>query len=183
MKSHMKVVVASKSPVKKEAVERGFKILFPNDTFVFECVAANSGISDQPMSDDETRTGAIQRVAHARMLSSDADYYVGLEGGVEQKYGDLYNFGWVVVESRNRKRGYGRTFAFVLPPSIRDAILHAGLEQSHATDKVLSKSGTKTGTGTIGPLTNNSLTYTDWYTPAVISALVPFLNEDLYPSS
>ncbi len=154
--------------------------MFPSETIMFECVPAQSGISDQPMSDDETRAGALGRIAHARMLAPDAEYYVGLEGGVEEKYGDLYNFGWVVVESREGKRGYGRTFAFALPLAIRHAMIHEGLEQSHATDKVLEKSGTKTGTGTIGPLTHNAITYADWYVHAVISALVPFVNKDLY---
>jgi inosine/xanthosine triphosphatase len=176
----MKVVVASKSPVKEAAVKRGFSLVFPDVIHEFECVKASSGISDQPMSDDETRSGALGRVAHARELSPDADFYIGLEGGVEEKYGDLYNYGWVVVESKSRKQGYGRTFAFPLPPVIRDLILHEGMEQSHATDRVLSKSGTKTTTGTIGPLTNNILTYTDWYVPAVIAAFAPFLNEELY---
>jgi inosine/xanthosine triphosphatase len=176
----MQVIIASKSPVKEEAVRRAFAMLLPHEACEFACVPAQSGISDQPMSDDETRTGAIGRVAHARILVPDADYYVGLEGGVEERYGDLYNFGWVVVESREGARGYGRTFAFALPPAIRNAMIHEGLEQSHATDKVLAKSGTKTGTGTIGPLTNNTITYADWYMPAVISALLPFANKELY---
>jgi inosine/xanthosine triphosphatase len=177
----MKVVIASQSPVKEEAVKRGFAMLFPDDTFAFECVKARSGISDQPMSDDETRTGALGRIAHARELSPEADYYIGLEGGVEEKYGDLYNFGWVVVESKSGKHGYGRTMSFAVPPAIRHLILNEGLELSHATDKLLSKSDTKTGTGTIGPLTKNALTYTDWYISAVVCALIPLANEALYP--
>ncbi len=175
-----KVVIGSKSPVKEEAVRRGFQTLFPEINFVFECVKADSGISDQPMSNDEIRSGALGRIKHARTLSPDADFYVGLEGGVEEMYGDLYNYGWVIIESKHNKTGAGRTFSFALPQSIRHLIIHEGLEQSHATDKILAKSGTKTGTGTIGPLTNDSITYIDWYIPAVIGALVPFLNKDLY---
>lgn len=134
------------------------------------------------MSDDEVRTGARQRVAHANELSPDADFYVGLEGGVEEMYGDLYNFGWVAVESKHGKKGYGRTVSFALPPVIRHAIVHEGLEQGPATDKLLGTSNTKMQTGTIGPLTNDVLTYTEWYVPAIISALVPFIREDLYPN-
>ena len=178
--SCMHVVIASKSPVKEAAVKKGFLMLFPEVTIVFECVAAVSGVGDQPMSSDETRTGAHGRVAHARTLSPDADYYVGLEGGIEEMYGDFYNHGWVVVESKDERRGFGKTFSFALPPAIVRVMREEGLEQSHATDKVLAKSGTKTGTGTIGPLTKDALTYADWYAPAVVSALVPFVNEELY---
>jgi inosine/xanthosine triphosphatase len=176
----MKVVIGSKSPVKIASVQRGFTTLFPEENFIFEGVAANSGISDQPMSDDEIRTGAIGRVQHARELVPEADFYVGLEGGAEEMYGDMYNFGWVVVEAKNKERGYGRTFAFALPPAIRHLMVREGLEQSHATDRVLATSGTKMSTGTIGPLTNNAITYVDWYTSAVVGALVPFLKKDLY---
>jgi non-canonical (house-cleaning) NTP pyrophosphatase len=133
------------------------------------------------MSNDEIRSGALARIKHARELSPQADFYVGVEGGVEEMCGDLYNHGWVIIESKNNKKGYGRTFSFALPPAMRDLIINEGMEQSHATDKVFSKSGTKMGTeGTIGPLTNNFLTYADWYTHAVIGALVPFFKEDLY---
>ncbi|MSU60661.1 MAG: DUF84 family protein, partial [Candidatus Staskawiczbacteria bacterium] len=66
----MKVVIGSVSPIKKEAVERGFKMLFPAVDFVFECVKANSGIGDQPMSNDEIRSGALGRIKHSRELVS-----------------------------------------------------------------------------------------------------------------
>ena len=58
----MKVVIGSISPVKEEAVKRGFKTLFPDTDFIFECVKANSGISHQPMSNDETRIIHIGRI-------------------------------------------------------------------------------------------------------------------------
>jgi inosine/xanthosine triphosphatase len=176
----MKVVIGSVSPVKEEAVKRGFKTLFPDIEFIFECVKANSGISDQPRSSDEIRSGALGRIKHARELIPTGDFYVGLEGGVEELYGDLYNYGWVVIESQDSKKGYGRTFGFVLPPAIQHLIIHEGMEQGHATDKIFLQEGTKIGTGTIGPLTGNSITYADWYTPGVIGALVPFFKKDLY---
>jgi len=81
----MKVVIASVSPVKREAVELGFSKIFPDATISFEQVKANSGVSDQPITDEEIRTGALGRVQHARALSPEADFYVGLEGGVEEQ--------------------------------------------------------------------------------------------------
>jgi inosine/xanthosine triphosphatase len=156
-------------------------MLFPGTEFVYEALATNSGVRDQPMSCDEMRTGALGRVAHARTLVPDADFYVGLEGGAEQLYGDLFNFGWVIIESKTGKRGQSRTSAFALPPAIVRLMLEEGMEQSPAMDIVLGKQDTKLSTGTIGPLTNDTLTYTDWYVHAVVSALVPFLKEEFYP--
>lgn len=177
----MKVVIASHSPVKEAAVRRGFAMLFPEQTFDFECIKSISGVSDQPMSGDEMLVGARNRVAHVRELAPGADYYIALEGGVEEMHGDLYNFGWVVIESKTGKRGHGRTSAFALPPAIARLILEEGMEQSPAMDIVLGKQDTKLSTGTIGPLTNDVYTYTDWYVPAILSALVPFLKEEFYP--
>lgn len=177
----MRVIIASQSPVKTEAVKKGFNLVMRDAVFQFESVKANSGVSDQPMSNDEMRTGALGRINHARILSPNADFYVALEGGAEEMFGDLYNYAWVIIESKEGKRGYGRTPTLALPPAIRDLMIHEGLEQSHATDKVFSKSETKLGTGTIGPLTNDAYTYTDWYVPGVVCALVAFVKEDLYP--
>ena len=176
----MKVAVASKSPVKESAVRKALEAIFSGISWTIECVDAKSGVSDQPMSDDEIRTGALGRIQHSRELSPDADLYIGLEGGVEEMYGELYNFGWVIAESKDDKHGYGRTVSFALPQGIKELMIHKGLEQSHATDEFFAKKGTKTGTGTIGPLTNNVITYTDWYYPAVVCALIPFLKKELY---
>ena len=175
----MKIVIASKSPVKEQAVRSGVGVLFPEHEFAFECVSADSGVSSQPMSDEETRKGALGRIRHAKELSPGADIYIALEGGSADAYGDLHCFGWVVAES-NGKQGFGRTFSFVIPPGVYELMIEKNLELSSAVDEFFLKSGTKTGTGLIGPLTDNKVTYTDWYVHAVISALLPFLNKELY---
>ncbi len=150
-------------------------MLFPDEVIEFECVKSVSGVSDQPMSGEEMLTGAHNRIAYIREQVPDADYFIALEGGAEQMHGGLYNFGWVVAESKAGKRGQARTSSFALPPAIARLMLEEGMEQSPAMDMVLGKQDTKLSTGTIGPLTNDALTYTDWYVHAVVSALVPFL--------
>lgn len=175
----MKVVIASKSPVKRTSVERAFELLYPNTLIEFVCVDAKSGVSDQPMSDEETRRGALGRVRNAKELCPEGDIFIGLEGGSGDQYGDLHCFGWVVAESEGRL-DFGRTFSFVIPPKVHEIMRTKNLELSHAVDDFFSKSGTKTGTGLIGPLTNDAVTYTDWYVHAAMSALLPFSKKDLY---
>ena len=175
----MKVVIASKSPVKKTSVEKAFKLLYPNTAIDFICVDAKSGVSDQPMSDEETRRGALGRVRHAKELSPGGDIYIGLEGGSGDHYGDLHCFGWAVAESEGTF-GFGRTFSFVIPPAVHEIMKTKNLELSHAVDDFFSKSGTKTGTGLIGPLTNDAVTYMDWYVHAIVAALLPFFKKEFY---
>ncbi len=175
----MKVVIASQSPVKKAAVEKAFDLLYPNTQIEFICIKADSGVSNQPNSDSETREGALGRIKHAKEIQPGAEIYLALEGGICEMYGDIHCFGWVVAES-NEKQGFGRTFSFVIPPGLHKLMVEKGLEQSHAPDEFFATTGTKTGNGLIGPLTNNAVTYTDWYIHAVVSALVPILNSRLY---
>src|SRR3989344_1784133 len=95
-----KVVVASTNPVKIETTKIGFGFVFPDEEFVFEGVMASSRVSDQPLSEEETLQGAHNRVTHAQELVPDADFYVGLEGGMEDKEGELHEIAWIVVKSK-----------------------------------------------------------------------------------
>lgn len=49
-----KVIVASKNPVKINATQSAFEKMFPDEEFSFEGISVPSGVSDQPMSEDET---------------------------------------------------------------------------------------------------------------------------------
>lgn len=79
----MKVVVASKNPVKIAATRCAFEACFPSETVEVQPVSADSGVDDQPFSDEDTRHGAINRAHNARETVPDADFWVGLEGGVD----------------------------------------------------------------------------------------------------
>jgi len=55
-----KVIVASKNPVKINAVKIGFEKMFPEECFVFEGVSVPSGVKDQPVGNHEILTGALR---------------------------------------------------------------------------------------------------------------------------
>ena len=62
-------------------------------------VAVPSGVRPQPLSDAETLQGALNRVQHAAHLVPQADYWVGIEGGVEERQGSMEAFAWIVVSA------------------------------------------------------------------------------------
>lgn len=176
----MQIIIASESPVKRKATEQAFKALFPTESHDFICTKTDSGISDQPMSCEETLTGSINRVKHARKLYPEANFYVGLEGGVTDVRGHLHSMGWVTIEDPSGKQSHGRTISFALPKAISKLILEEKMELGHATDSVFGQSESKLSySGTIGPLTNNEITYLNWYTHAVIGDLIPHKNQEL----
>lgn len=174
-----KIIVASKNPVKLSATLNGFQRMFPNEEFEVEGVAAESGVSDQPFGDEETLRGAQNRVVSARAMQPNADYWVGLEGGIEKKDTDMIVFAWMAIESKNGLTGKGKTGAFFLPPAVT-TLVNAGMELGEADDIVFKREASKQASGAIGILTNDVIDREQYYIDAIIFALIPFKNLELY---
>lgn len=178
----LRLVVASRNPVKLRAAESGFRRIFADRPVTAEGVAVPSGVSDQPMTDAETLQGAENRVREAAKQCSDADFWVGLEGGLEEVGGELAAFGWIVVRSANQDQlGRSRTASFALPPQVRDLVL-SGVELGIACDQIFDRHNVKQSEGAVGLLTAGSIDRASLYEAAVVLALVPFINGDLYLS-
>jgi inosine/xanthosine triphosphatase len=173
-----KVIIASKNPVKIHATEAGFRRMFPDENFTFEAVSAASGVSDQPMDDGETYCGAKNRADNALAGRETADYYVGIEGGIESFENDMQAFAWVVVKS-DSKCGKARTASFFLPAAVVN-LIKAGHELGAADDIIFKRRNSKQENGAVGILTENVINRTNYYTEAVILALIPFKNHELY---
>ena len=167
------VVVASQNPVKVEAVRRGFQRWFLHDTLRVNAVAVPSGVSDQPMSDEETQQGARQRALRASRARPSADFWVGIEGGVAWHGNDLLAFAWIAVYHKNHIWGMARTGAFMLPPAVA-ALVRAGYELGEADDRVFGETNTKQRMGAVGLLTQGLIDRTALYEHAVLLALIPF---------
>lgn len=172
----MKIVVASKNPVKISATRLGFESYFSTVTIRGENV--ESGVSDQPMSDDETLTGAQNRAESAKQLYADADFWVGIEGGIEPKGNGLTAFAWIVILNVD-KTGESRTTSFQLPPKVAK-LIEKGYELGIANDIIFNEDNSKQKTGAVGILTKDRITRTELYKQAVQLAIIPFINYNLY---
>ena len=178
------VVVGSVNPVKLAAVQAGFGAIFRQERFELRGVEVPSGVSDQPMTDGETLQGARQRAENARKYAPQADFWVGLEGGVDAVPGNpeaLLTFAWVVVLSAEQS-GCARTGAFVLPAQVARLVC-SGLELGEADDQVFGTQNSKQHNGAVGLLTHDALKRAEFYAQAVQLALIPFINPQLYPES
>ena len=175
----MEVLIASHNPVKIRAVKSAFSLHFPGTKINFMAHGAESGVSGQPRSDEETRRGARNRAADTRSHYPLADFWVGLEGGIEPRDGRLMAFAWMVVMANNGQIGEARTVTLPLPPAVM-TLVDQGLELGEANDQVFSTSNSKQHGGAYGLLTNDLYTRESVYTEALVMALVPFVN-DLYP--
>lgn len=174
-----KIIVASTNPVKINTTEIGFAKMFPDIKFNIEGVSAESEVSDQPMSEEETLRGAMNRANNASKKVPNADYWVGIEGGLEEINGEMEAFAWIVIKSKEGVFGKGRTGSFFLPKKVIE-LVKQGKELGEADDIVFGKTNSKQSNGAVGILTDDVLTRTTYYEPAVILALVPFKNPSLY---
>lgn len=173
------IIVASQNPVKVRAVLQGFRRMFPGAEFRVDTVSVPSSVSDQPKTSQETLEGARTRAANAAEKVPESDYWVGIEGGVEKDGNDMAAFAWVVVQGKGGRIGKGRTGTFYLPRPIVDLIAQ-GKELGEADDIVFKRENSKQENGAVGILTGNAIDRTRLYEEAVILALLPFKNYDLY---
>lgn len=172
------LIVASKNPVKIKATASAFKKMFPEIEFKIKGISVPSDVADQPLTDEETKQGAINRAEKAKKIYRKADYWIGIEGGIQPKGTEMEAFAWVVILNKELL-GQARTGSFLLPPPVV-SLIHEGKELGEADDIVFGKSNSKQKNGAVGLLTHNVINRSSYYEQAVILALIPFKNKELY---
>lgn len=168
------VIITSLNPAKINAVKSAFTRTFPDQAFEFIGVNVPSGVPAQPLSDTQTYQGARNRVANAQQSYPEHDFYVGLEAGIEQNI----TFAWMVIESATQ-RGESRSASLQLPPDVLSR-LNENNELGDVMDEVFGTKNIKQQGGAIGLFTAQQLTRSSVYHQALILALVPFINPELF---
>ena len=176
-KTTVKIVVGSHNPVKVNAAKQAIMQAF--DLADVECImlAAPSGVAEQPMTAAETRLGAINRVKYCQQQHK-ADYYLAMEGGVDEFDEGPATFAYVVIANQEQM-SVGRSASLPLPPQVFRA-LQQGAELGPLMDSLFKTTNIKQRGGAIGLLTHGLASRESNYTQALILALAPFLNKDLY---
>lgn len=173
------VVVASQNPVKLLAAQEGFQRMWPGNNYTFAGVSAASGVPDQPLTDQETLQGAINRARNVRDLEPSADYWVGLESGIHAvEGGEMQCFAWVAVLASDGTLGRGRSGTWFLPQETV-ALVRKGMELGDADNLLHGTINSKQKTGTVGILTGGAINRQGICADAVVLALIPFKNTAL----
>jgi inosine/xanthosine triphosphatase len=150
----VRIAIGSTNPTKTRAVENVVRVLYPDAEFLTREVP--SGVSAQPVGDEETRQGALNR-ARAVLDLTGADWGFGLEGGiVETEFGVMTN-AWCVIVARDGRVGVGGSANMLLPDSIARRVLQDGHELGEAMDEYANTQDVKRGKGAIGILTRGLL--------------------------
>jgi len=174
----MRVIVGSTNPVKINAVKEAFEKMFPDTSWEISGVKIDSGVSEQPMSDEESIRGATNR-AKKSLHEEKADFGVGLEGGIQKIGNEHIVSGWAVVISKNGDRGIGSSIGMRVPEKII-ALIKNGQELGDAIDVTFKGENLKQKEGFFGIMTNNAITRTHGYRDGTIAALTPFLHPEVF---
>ncbi|HVT00707.1 MAG TPA: inosine/xanthosine triphosphatase [Patescibacteria group bacterium] len=173
----MIVAVGSTNPTKISPVQEVFSHHFKNVKVVGTYVA--SGVSEQPMSNDEMYQGALNRAKGALKKVKDASYGVGVEGGIQKyPYGHFENQMIVIVDKRGNI-GVGASAGLILPDKLIKKI-ESGKNLEQAIDEIFGTHKIGEGIGMFGIMTKGVVTRAEGVRHGVAFALGRFLHPDLY---
>lgn len=172
----MKIAVGSQNPVKIESARRAFKKAFENCEVVG--VSVSSGVSDMPMTFEETVQGAKNRAKEA-IKKNNADFGVGLEGGFDKKELGMFLIGFVAVIDKEGKWGYGERGGILIPESVVRKVKE-GKELGDVMDEITGEKNTKQREGAIGFFTKGLISRTESFEAAVIQSLAKFFRPEMY---
>lgn len=174
-----KVAVGSKNPVKVEAVRLAFTDVWPDVEWEVIGTEVGSGVSDQPMSDRESIKGATNRANRSRKIH-DADFGVGLEGGLQKVGKEYVDSGWAIIIAKDGRVGIGSSIRMHTPHKMLKMVFDEGIELGKVCDILFKRKNSGQAEGQFGLMTKNLITRTEGYRHGVISALVRFIHPDLY---
>ncbi|KKS77707.1 MAG: RNA pyrophosphohydrolase [Candidatus Woesebacteria bacterium GW2011_GWB1_43_14] len=116
----MKVIIGSSSDIKTNIVQKALREL--NLRAEVKKIRVSSQVIDQPLDKETTQQGARNRATNARKAKPDADFWIGLEGGLHD-YGEGYHlvtFSCLVDQSGDEFIGEG--VEVHLPENVSDEV-------------------------------------------------------------
>ena len=176
----MKILVGSKNPAKIKASKEAFLKYFEKVEVIG--IEVDSKVPDQPIN-EETFEGAENRALELKRINEtekiNAQFCIGLEGGIIELYSKWFNFGGVCIIDNEGKIGFGASPCFELPNKIVQELLNDA-ELGEIMSRITKDHNIKKKGGAIGFFSKGRMKRKDLYISGLIAALVPFINERLY---
>ncbi|WP_277586160.1 DUF84 family protein [Psychrobacillus antarcticus] len=146
----MKILIGTQNRAKTKAVQAISSVYYPDA--IFENIEVSSDVSEQPMSQEETRQGAINRAKYL-MEDTDALFGIGLEGGIQVIDGQMYICNWGALVTQKGTVFTATGAGVPLPKEISEQLL-AGAELGPVMDVFTNKNGIRHDEGAIGVFSN-----------------------------
>jgi len=145
----MKIAIGTTNKAKTEAVEVIVRKYFEDSLFTH--VKAASEVSDQPISNEETRLGAMNRAKNALILT-DAELSFGLEGGVTEIDDEMYVCNWGALTVSDGTMFTAAGAQIILPKEIAREIRTGG-ELGPIMEQYTKRRDIRQGAGAVGIFT------------------------------
>lgn len=116
-KKSVKFIIGSSSERKIKISEEIIKELFPNQTIEVGGYKSVSGVPETPY-DKQTFDGSRNRALDAKANIIGADFYIGMESGLIERYGHIYEEAWSTVIDSSGQEFYGYSSGLKVPDYI-----------------------------------------------------------------
>lgn len=175
------VAVGSENPSKVGAARTVFTQLAPDARIIAVDVA--SGVRPQPIGWAETKQGAVTRAQAARS-AKDAQYGVGMEGGVVLLPTDPDTAWLVGVAAVATSTGlwWASSGTLLLPPAVARRVA-AGEELGPIVDDITGLYEAKTSMGAVGWLTGGLLWREHSWVDTLARTVAPLVHPEWYRSA
>ncbi|UFJ41605.1 DUF84 family protein [Brevibacillus humidisoli] len=168
----MKIALGTTNQAKRKAV------VLATDTEPV-CLSVPSGVADQPLSEEETIQGAINRAKHALDRMPDADVGLGLEGGLtfDARFTQQWYLFSVCAAWDGERLCLGKGLYFPIPNWVGERVSRENIELGTIIDELGETEGSNQKEGAYGMFTGGRITRAEVFCQAVIAALTPLRSE------
>ncbi len=176
----MKVAVGSTNPTKVKAVEEIMREFYEEVKVI--AVDVDSEVGDQPIGLEKTIEGAINRAKKA-LKKGNADLGVGIEAGLYEVPNTITGYmdiQFCAIVDREGRITLGHGPGFEYPPYAVERVLREGVEVALPMSELSGDEELKKTIGAIGFLTRKKLVRKELNKLAVLMAMIPRINEELY---
>ncbi|PLT31499.1 DUF84 family protein [Peribacillus deserti] len=153
----MKAAIGSRNPAKVKAVED----VIDRHLISLTALNAESRVSEQPFSDEETISGAINRASYC-VEHEKADIGIGLEGGVVETERGVFVCNWGALVTKEGETFIAGGARIPLPSEVADRLLQ-GEELGPIMEDFTKKNNVRRKEGAIGTFTNERLVRSEMF--------------------
>lgn len=175
----MKIVIATKNPVKIEGAKKAFNNYFKD--IEIDGISVSSDVNPQPLN-NEIYMGAKNRVRnlkeYCKQNNIEADLYISIESGITNQLGRWVIINIAVIEDNNDFESYGTSSGYPVPDKYVDDIIKT--ELGTVMDNIFKENDLKSSKGGINLLTHNKLSRMDLTEQAFIMALTKYVNNNIW---
>jgi inosine/xanthosine triphosphatase len=176
----MHFAIGTTNKPKSEAIEQVLSTSPYTSGATFSNHKVESGVPDMPTTLQELRTWAKNRAIYTRRENPDADYYVGMEGGVYQdsEGAEYWLIGVVYIENSTGQWYYGYSCHLRVPDAVVDGLFDG---QQRDLEQVVHALGGEANIGdkqgSYHAWTDGMLSRREQFIMATQCAVAPFFNQ------